>query len=163
LDVVLFKTTGMHAEAYAQAHLFIPLGIKSYYWKSSPDGLSDTQGGLYLAAQDLARFGMLYAKDGVWHGERILPEGWVRDSFTPAVAAGPEPGWMYGYQWWLLPDPDNPGEFIPMALGYGGQKLAILTKEEAVAVLYGWNIVEGTTEYSSTDFLGHLVRSFRPQ
>ena len=163
LDVVLFKTTGMHAEEYAKVHLFTPLGINSYYWKSSPDGLSDTEGGLYLSAQDLAQFGMLYASDGIWHGKRVLPKGWVRDSLTPAIAVGSEPGWSYGYQWWLLPDPDNPGKLIPMALGYGGQKLAILTEEKVVAVLFGWNILEGATEYASTDFLGHLVRAFRRQ
>lgn len=161
LDVVLFKTTGMHADEYAQEHLFKPLGIKTYHWKSSPNGFSDTQGGLYLSAQDLARIGTLYANDGIWEGKRILPDGWVRDSFAPAISVGSEPGWKYGYQWWLIPDPGNPGKLVPMALGYGGQKLAILTEEKVVAVLYGWNIFEGTAEYSSTDFLGHLVGTFR--
>ncbi len=161
LDVVLFKTTGMHAADYAKQHLFKPLGIKTYHWKSTSDGLSDTQGGLYLSEDDLARFGMLYASNGVWHGDRILSEEWVHDSFTPAIAVESEPGWMYGYQWWLLPDPDLPLTFVPMALGYGGQKLAILAQDKVVAVLFGWNILEGTTEYSSNDFLRHLSRAFR--
>jgi CubicO group peptidase (beta-lactamase class C family) len=169
LDVVLLKTTGMHAAEYAEKHLFEPLGIESYYWKTTPDGLSDTLGGLYLTPQDLARFGMLYAHDGVWNGIRILPEGWVQDSFSPAISVEGSPdwtgesnrGWMYGYQWWLLPDPDYPDQFIPVARGYGGQRLVLLAEDNVIGVLYGWNILDGTTEYSDAELLKRLVRAFR--
>lgn len=169
LDVVLFRSTGMHAAEYAEKHLFQPLGIKSFHWKTTPDGLSDTLGGLYLSSQDLANFGRLYANDGVWDGVRILTEGWVKDSFSPAIsvedhpdwAAEPHPGWTYGYLWWLLPDPDHPDKFVPVARGYGGQRLVLLTEDNVIGVLYGWNITDGTTEYSDAEFLERLVRAFR--
>jgi CubicO group peptidase (beta-lactamase class C family) len=169
LDVVLLKSTGMHAAEYAKKHLFEPLGIKSYYWKTTPDGLSDTLGGLYLPSQDLARFGMLYANDGVWNGIRILPEGWVQDSLSPAISVAGRPDWtgesnrdwMYGYLWWLLPDPDHPDKFVPVARGYGGQRLVLLAEDNVIGVLYGWNVLDGTTEYSDAEFLKRLVRAFR--
>ncbi len=52
----------------------------------------------YASARDWARFGFLYLNDGMWNGERILPEGWVTYSITPAEAA---PLQEYGAQIWL--------------------------------------------------------------
>jgi len=52
----------------------------------------------YASARDWARFGLLYLNDGVWNGEQILPEGWVKYSTTPAPAA---PLQQYGAQIWL--------------------------------------------------------------
>ena len=40
--------------------------------------------------------GGLMGQDGVWEGERILPEGWVAYSTTPTHAAS-----FYGAGWWL--------------------------------------------------------------
>ena len=42
---ILWKATGKHADAYAVEHLFGPLGIESFYWKKTPTGLIDTEGG----------------------------------------------------------------------------------------------------------------------
>ncbi len=52
----------------------------------------------FASARDWARFGLLYLNDGVWEGERILPEGWVSYSTTPAPAA---PLQEYGAHIWL--------------------------------------------------------------
>jgi CubicO group peptidase (beta-lactamase class C family) len=41
---------------------------------------------------------LLYAQDGTWAGERILPEGWVKASIQPLNVA---PLGEYGYQVWL--------------------------------------------------------------
>lgn len=161
LDQVLYQSTGIHAEEYARIHLFAPLEIEAYYWKTTPDGFSDTLGGLYLSPADLAKFGKLYADDGVWAGQRILPEGWVQASWKPAVSVGSIPGRMYGYQWWLVPDPDQPARYIPVAVGYGGQKLAIFPEEDVIAVLFGWNIMEGTTTYPTDEFVRQMARAVR--
>jgi CubicO group peptidase (beta-lactamase class C family) len=52
----------------------------------------------FASARDWARFGMLYLNDGMWNGERILPEGWVNYTTTPAPAALDR---QYGAQVWL--------------------------------------------------------------
>jgi CubicO group peptidase (beta-lactamase class C family) len=52
----------------------------------------------YASGRDWARFGLLYLRDGVWNGERILPEGWVKYSTTPSDAALKG---EYGAQIWL--------------------------------------------------------------
>jgi CubicO group peptidase (beta-lactamase class C family) len=142
LGEILRKATGKDPDDYAAEHLFAPLGIERWYWKKTPTGLSDTEGGLYLEARDLAKIGYLYLHDGVWEGKRILPEGWVRDSTTGHVDASGSSERRYGYQWWLLPYGDG-SRWASAGLGYGGQFLFVVPEQDLVAVFTGWNIYEG--------------------
>jgi CubicO group peptidase (beta-lactamase class C family) len=160
---VLKQATGKHAHEYAAEHLFAPLGIERHFWKQTPTGLVDAEGGLYLTARDLAKIGYLYLKDGSWEGRRVLPEGWVKASITPSTqrltvgSASPN----YGYQWWLLPrDPKAPARAYA-ALGYGGQHLIVVPDRELVAVFTGWNIYGGpalSADQALERVLGALLR-----
>jgi CubicO group peptidase (beta-lactamase class C family) len=143
LAQVIRKATGMEADEYAAEHLFGPLGITNTYWKRTPKGLSDTEGGLYLTARDLAKVGYLYLQDGVWEGRRLLPERWVRTSTSPLVDTRPgQPrARKYGYQWWVLPHRDG-ADNAYAALGYGGQRLIVVPEHQLIAVFTGWNIYE---------------------
>ncbi len=139
LAQLLKKATGKHVDAYAAQHLFGPLGISRFYWKHTPTGHPDTEGGLYLMPRDLAKIGYLYLKDGVWNGSRILPEGWVKASTTARIKASGEEGDLsYGYQWWVLP------AAVPAfaAIGYGGQLLVVVPSLDLIAVFTGWNIYD---------------------
>jgi CubicO group peptidase (beta-lactamase class C family) len=139
LAEVLRKATGKHADAYAAEHLFGPLGITKFYWKKTPTGHPDTEGGLYLTPRDLAKIGLLYMRDGVWDGKRILPEGWVKASTAAQVdSSGDMARTKYGYQWWVLP-----GSTPAFAgIGYGGQLLVVVPSLELIAVFTGWNVYD---------------------
>jgi CubicO group peptidase (beta-lactamase class C family) len=50
-------------------------------------------------AADVARFGQLYLRHGVWDGTRLLPEGWVDHGRRPR-SVDPVDGHLYGAQWW---------------------------------------------------------------
>ncbi len=141
LDQILYDATGKHADQYAKEYLFGPLGIDTFYWKVTPTGIIDTEGGLYLRPQDLAKFGYLYANDGVWDGQRILPAGWVAETMNPAIK---DPDWdvHYGFQWWLLPYPGGEQQWAWTGLGYGGQRLLVIPEYDLVAVFTGWNIYD---------------------
>jgi len=134
---ILQQATGKDAEEYAREHLFGPLGIRDHYWKRTPRGVPDAEGGLYLKAGDLARIGYLYLKGGAWGGRRILPKEWVDRSVTPIVepAAVGVGRFGYGYQWWVGP------RFFA-ASGYGGQRLFVVPKHDLIAVYTGWDIYE---------------------
>jgi CubicO group peptidase (beta-lactamase class C family) len=140
LSYLIWKTTGKQADDYAKEHLFTPLGI-DFYWKRTPKGLADTEGGLYLTARDLAKFGLLYMKDGVWEGRRILPEGWVKSS-TSTLTPTNEKGIGYGYQWWTLPPTGAATHGAFLAWGYGGQLLIVAPELDLIAVFTGWNIYD---------------------
>ena len=161
LDQVLWKATGLHADRYAEEYFFGPLGIDEYYWKTTPTGIVDTEGGLYLTPRSLARIGELYAADGVWNGQRIFPEGWVESSFAPSIPVGEDSPWLYGYQWWLLPDPDDPERLIPAARGFGGQYLLIFSEDDVIAVFNGWNIHPGKTPLSIELAIEHVLNAVR--
>ncbi|MEO1614144.1 MAG: serine hydrolase, partial [Pseudomonadota bacterium] len=70
--------------------------------------------------------------DGVWEGERVLPEGWVEESTAISAPPPAEAGYpfRYGYQWWTPPDADE--EIF--AIGVYGQWIWIDRKAKVVVV-----------------------------
>ena len=98
---IIRAATGRFIDEYANEFLFRPIGINEFHWKKTPTGHPDTEGGLYLAAADLARIGYLYLHDGVWNGRRILPAGWVKNATTRHAHGDRAGTWDYGFQWWL--------------------------------------------------------------
>jgi len=141
LSHILLQATGKHADVYAEEHLFGPLGIKEYYWKKTPTGLVDTEGGLYLKSDDLAKIGYLYMNGGNWDGRQIFPEEWVANSMSPSTGT-PGSDYRYGYQWWLLPYEGGSEQWAYTGLGYGGQRLLVVPEYGLVAMFTGWNIDE---------------------
>jgi CubicO group peptidase (beta-lactamase class C family) len=93
---------------------------------------------IYTTARDLARFGVLLANDGVWNGKRLLPEGWVKFSTTPAPSRPPAPGqWGYGAQFWLLDQmPGVPAGTFTTA-GNKGQFVTVVPGHDLVIVRTG--------------------------
>jgi CubicO group peptidase (beta-lactamase class C family) len=142
LSGILRHTTGKHAHEYAQEWLFGPIGIDTYHWKITPGGYADTEGGLYLRAEDLARFGYLFLRDGTWNGAQIVSREWVRMSTTRLVedvAPNSADDRGYGFQWWRL---DRGDTRIWAGLGYGGQYLLVFPDRDVVAVVNSWNIFD---------------------
>jgi CubicO group peptidase (beta-lactamase class C family) len=73
---VFRRSTGQDLGEYAARHLFEPLGITDFYWKRTPTGLPDAEGGLYLLPRDLAKLGLLYLRGGRWGiGNSSRPTG----------------------------------------------------------------------------------------
>jgi hypothetical protein len=139
LGYIFQKVTGQDIETYAAEHLFRPLGFEHQHWKRTPLGLADTEGGLYLRPQDLAKIGYLYLHDGAWNGHRIVSSDWVKQSITPSTDA--RAGRKYGFQWWLIPHGTAPGTLAWAALGLGGQCLLVLPELHMILVFTGWNIL----------------------
>jgi CubicO group peptidase (beta-lactamase class C family) len=156
LAQIFKKVTGKNVDDYAAEHLFKPLGMR-YYWKHSPTGLPDTEGGLYLSAHDLAKIGQLFLKDGVWEGKEVVSSAWIKDSVAPHVTV-PGGNWKYGYQWWLQPIGSAPPDITWNARGFGGQQLMILPEYDIVAVFTGWDILPSDEKHSH-DQLARILDS----
>jgi CubicO group peptidase (beta-lactamase class C family) len=85
-----------------------------------------------MSARDAARFGLLYARDGVWDGERILSEHWVRRSSALYSIDNDIMG--YGLYWWIFREPRFTRHGMFAALGVGNQMIAVLPKSDMVVV-----------------------------
>jgi CubicO group peptidase (beta-lactamase class C family) len=141
---VFRQATGTDVEEYAARNLFAPLGIERWFWKRTPSGSADTEGGLYLEARDLARIWQLMLQDGVWNGRRVLSHEWVQASVAPQVAVGSGPNApRYGYLWWLYHDPINSAKYVWSGSGFGGQFPMAFPTLDMVVVFNAWNILPG--------------------
>ncbi|ACT59604.1 beta-lactamase [Hirschia baltica ATCC 49814] len=144
LGKILRVATGQRVDAWAKEKLFGPIGIEAFHWKISPDGEADTEGGLYLSAQDMARIGYLFLRDGLWNGKRVISEDWVRRSVASNVASSStgdnSSPFGYGYQWWV-PE-DGKGRALGFGgFGLGGQRIMVFPKYDVVVVFQGWDPV----------------------
>ncbi|MGU3329058.1 serine hydrolase domain-containing protein [Methylobacterium mesophilicum] len=90
-------------------------------------------GGLFIGADDHARFGLLIAHGGVWAGRRLLSERWIRAMLTPSPTLA-----NYGYLWWLNRGPSAKPELPDSAfsaLGAGNNVIWVDPDHDLVAVL----------------------------
>lgn len=140
---VFQRATGMDVEEYAARHLFAPLGIRDWFWKRTPAGVPDTEGGLYLASDDLARLWYLFLRGGEWNGRQVVTRDWVRLSTSPAIAVGNRPGAHYGLKWWLYPNPTDSTKVMWAGSGFGGQFPVAVPEEDLIVVVNQWNILPG--------------------
>jgi len=138
---VFHAATGKDIEEYAAQYLFAPLGIKQYYWKRSPSGLVDAEGGIYLRPRDLAKLWYLFLKNGNWEGKQIVSPEWVKESVKPQMEVAPTA--KYGLKWWLYPYGKDNSMMAWAGSGFGGQRPLVLPEYDMVAVYTAWNVNPG--------------------
>ena len=162
LSEILATATGIPTNVYAERHLFGPIGIRDYHWNSAPEGHTNAGGGLFLTASDLARFTWLFAKNGEWDGEQIVPAEWIARSSRSAIPvyADDPDGWGYGYQWWIYRHKTASGPKMYGGWGWGGQFPLIVPELGLIAVFTGWNIKEDADyAYAFDLFYDRIVTS----
>jgi CubicO group peptidase (beta-lactamase class C family) len=153
LAYIFQKETGQDIDAYGEKYLFAPLGIK-HHWKRTYLGVIDTEGGLYLSGEDLAKIGYLYLHDGLWDDKQIVSKDWVKESLKPYIDA--EEHFRYGFKWWLYP---LNGKFVWMARGFGGQELMVFPDENLIVVFTGWEILKDSAP--TKDLIGRLLPAMK--
>jgi CubicO group peptidase (beta-lactamase class C family) len=92
---------------------------------------------IYATARDFGRFGLLYLNDGIFNNVRLLPEGWVGYTTTPAPCSSG----AYGAHFWLNRNkyyPDAPADMF-CANGHDGQRIFIIPSKELVVVILGYS------------------------
>ena len=100
-------------------------------------------GQAWSTARDFARFGLLYLNDGIWNGERILPEGWSKYVATPAPDQPEMPdGRRYGAQFWLFGPKQGLPEGVYAAAGARGQYAMVIPSRNVVIVRRGFDIMD---------------------
>jgi len=129
---------GQEYLSFPQRALFDKLGIRTMVIETDPFGNFLGQGYEVGSGRDWARLGNLYLQDGLWNGERILPEGYAKfvSTLAPAWAADQRP--IYGAFFWLNGDGRYP---IPRDAYYmsgaGGQTTLMIPSHDLVVVRLG--------------------------
>jgi CubicO group peptidase (beta-lactamase class C family) len=124
--------------SFPQRALFDKIGVRTMVIETDPFGNLLTQGYDFASGRDWARLGNLYLQDGVWNGERILPEGFVKfvSTLAPAWKADKRP--IYGGFFWINGDGRFP---VPKDAYYmsgaGGQTTLIIPSHDLVVVRLG--------------------------
>ncbi len=117
---------------YLDRRLFGPLGMTTAEPGFDEAGSWVAGSFVHATARDFARFGLLYLRDGVWDGKRLLPEGWV-DHGRTARSVDPDDGNLFGAHWWTRDDPL--GTF--WAAGHDGQFIDVCPALDLVLVRLG--------------------------
>jgi CubicO group peptidase (beta-lactamase class C family) len=145
--------------SYPAMALFNKIGM--YNTLFEPDASGTFVGSSYIqaTARDYARFGLFYYNDGIWNGERLLPEGWVKQS---SIAAACNKLNNYGYQFWLNGQPkdsthrifpDVPGDML-YCDGYAYQAIYIIPSKKLVVVRLGLTL---DRSFNQNDFLKSII------
>jgi CubicO group peptidase (beta-lactamase class C family) len=133
------ESLGEDYHSFPQGHLFDRIGIRDGLIETDPYGNFLGQGLAFMPARDWARLGNLYLQDGVWMGERILPEGYVTYASTVAPAWEADGRRIYGGAFFWVNgegEPPLPTTAFQM-LGAGGQSTTIIPSHDLVVVRIG--------------------------
>ena len=141
---------------YIRGRLFEPLGIRNACFEPDMNGTPVGSSYLYVKAMDYARFGQMFLDDGTVGGKRILPEGWVDYTRTPASASEGK----YGAFFWLnrcKVCPDVP-EDMYSCNGHDGQQIYIIPSKGLVVVVCGYSPRSNKVDFNA--LLSDIIGSF---
>jgi CubicO group peptidase (beta-lactamase class C family) len=125
--------------AFPHRALFDKIGIRTMVLDTDPYGNFLTQGYEQGSARDWARLANLYLQDGVWNGERLLPEGYVKfvNTVAPAWQADQRPVYGGGL-FWVNGESSFPAPKDAFYMsGVGGQSVLIVPSHQLAVVRLG--------------------------
>lgn len=137
LSNILHKTTQKTPLEFANDVLFTKMGIGNgvngidkMEWEADTKGVNYGGYGLKLCGRDLAKFGYLYVKQGIWNAQSLVPKEWIDLSPSMKVQTT-EKELYYGYGWWNC---DVYGLKTYYAIGAGGQYIICTPQLDLVQV-----------------------------
>jgi CubicO group peptidase (beta-lactamase class C family) len=128
------ENLGKEYLTWPQRELFDKIGIRRFVMETDPYGNFILTGYNYGTARHWARLGLLYLNGGMWNGERLLPQEFVKFVATRA------PAWreaVYGGLFWV----NDGGTMYTMpadtyyANGAGYQRTFIIPSRDLVIVI----------------------------
>ena len=175
LAVIAARACETDLKSFAEEHLFSQINATVVEWSTDADGYYMGSNELYVRARDMAKFGLLYLRNGEHDGKQVLPAAWVADSlkryseniFVGAYLTsryGTFYDLGYGYQWWSASIGDHQFNF---ALGHGGNYVILLSDLDIIIVttadpLYDPELAAGggwIYEGAINSAVGNFIRS----
>ncbi len=141
---------------WPQAALFDRIGVRRQVLETDLHGNFVMSGFDYGTARNWARLGLLYLRDGMWEGKRVLPAGWAKLVSTPASAWDTP---RYGGQFWV----NQTGEFelardAYYMAGAGQQHVFVVPSADLVVVRLGHRAGDETAKEAVNAMLRELMR-----
>jgi poly-gamma-glutamate capsule biosynthesis protein CapA/YwtB (metallophosphatase superfamily) len=140
LAYIIEEATGERISHYVSRKIWTPLNAEEdALWSlDKTDGMEKAYCCFNSNARDFARLGQLILNKGLWNGNRIVSEQYIREAITPDTTLTVEKDGTtnrrYGFQFWIL---EKEGRTIPYFRGMLGQYIFILPEENAVVVRLG--------------------------
>ena len=155
---------GQDYHSFPQHDLFDKIGIRDGLIETDPQGNFLGQGLAFLPARDWARLGNLYLQDGVWDGERILPEGYVEYASTLAPTWVSDGRLQYGGAFFWVNGQGGQGlpESAYSMRGAGGQSTTIIPTHDLVVVRLGKYTGSGPGGQALNQAFGLLMEAVPP-
>jgi len=128
------------ALAYPRAALFAPLGMSSAVLEADEVGTLSGGSYLYASARDWGKLAQLLLQDGVWKGQRLLPEGFVQTMIQPTSASR---GLYGGGQIWRVGPGDRRDTTFGIKedtiwfQGHDGQTITIVPERKLIVLRMG--------------------------
>ena len=134
LGTVFRQVTGKDIFEEFKTRIAEPLQMEDYrlidgYYHLEKDTSIHPAYPFKMSARDMARFGLLYMRDGRWNNSQIVSERWIRES-TTSYSDTRSGG--YGYLWWIAGAEEMPGFYF--AQGSGGHVIGVSASEKLVFV-----------------------------
>jgi CubicO group peptidase (beta-lactamase class C family) len=143
---------------FPRRELFDKIGMRSALIEPDPVGTFVGGSLMWASPRDWARFGIFCLQDGVWEGERILPEGWMAYSTTPTPSEPEENDGEYGAHFWLNVDgakyPSLPHDLFQCS-GHDEQKVTVIPSRNLVVVRVGFTPGSGAWDHEA--FLNSIL------
>lgn len=102
----------------------------------SVSGGGHSGGGVFISAEDHARFGLLFLNNGKWRDQQLLDPSWITAATQPSQA---NPN--YGYMWWLNQQGsrhwEGVSESVFYAAGFGGNYI-VVDQEHNLVIVTRW-------------------------
>ncbi|NOS86751.1 MAG: serine hydrolase [Ignavibacteria bacterium] len=137
LNTIYEKETGKKFFSAFRNEIAVPLQMEEF---RLTDGYYHMEEGLSIhpayplrmSAKDLARFGLLYQRNGKWKGRQIIPADWVKQS-TKAYSFDKYMKEAFGFMWFVSNNFAGKGKMFS-SLGNGGQCLSVLPEKDLIIV-----------------------------
>jgi CubicO group peptidase (beta-lactamase class C family) len=164
LGTIFAKLTGRTVFEALRDDLAIPLQFEDFSMTTDTRFQYGTESDhpayvMRFSARDLARVGLLVARNGRWGEHRIVPEKWIAESLLSYSAT--DRGTLgYGYLWWIGVDDRHFGVEFPgkvvSARGHRGQYVVVDMAREIVVVHKVMSELDRRTTVSAREFGGLL-------
>jgi len=139
--------------AFPYKELFYKIGMMNATLETDPSGNFVASSYCFATPRDWARLGMLYLNNGVFAGDTILPDWWVKYTTTPAKGSDR----LYGAFFWLWNQyefPDVPKDMY-FCDGFLGQRIFIIPSKKLVVVRLGYSM----KNFDMNGFLKNIIET----